>query len=162
MTTLWDIQNYYPHLTGEESEAQRDFVICPGVNCMVRKIPWRRKWQLTPVYLPGKSHRGAQQVSLWGCQRVWDNCMTELVHMHKLYGRDRLWSQCSVLRIFAPLSPKKLRGPNLLPQRPSGEYTRVWRSPSGWTWRTVRAQTSGGNKGSSEMYLPLAVRLGYI
>ena len=21
-----------------------------------RKIPWRRKWQLTPVFLPGKSH----------------------------------------------------------------------------------------------------------
>ena len=23
----------------------------------VRKIPWRRKWQLTPVFLPGESHR---------------------------------------------------------------------------------------------------------
>ena len=23
----------------------------------VRKIPWRRKWQPTPVFLPGKSHR---------------------------------------------------------------------------------------------------------
>ena len=22
----------------------------------VRKIPWRRKWQLTPVFLPGESH----------------------------------------------------------------------------------------------------------
>ena len=22
----------------------------------VRKIPWRRGWQLTPVFLPGKSH----------------------------------------------------------------------------------------------------------
>ena len=22
----------------------------------VRKIPWRRKWQCTPVFLPGKSH----------------------------------------------------------------------------------------------------------
>ena len=21
-----------------------------------RKIPWRRKWQLTPVFFPGKSH----------------------------------------------------------------------------------------------------------
>ena len=25
-------------------------------NCWVRKIPWRRIWQLTPVFLPGKSH----------------------------------------------------------------------------------------------------------
>ena len=22
----------------------------------VKKIPWKRKWQLTPVFLPGKSH----------------------------------------------------------------------------------------------------------
>ena len=22
----------------------------------VRKIPWKRKWQPTPVFLPGKSH----------------------------------------------------------------------------------------------------------
>ena len=22
----------------------------------IAKIPWRRKWQLTPVFLPGKSH----------------------------------------------------------------------------------------------------------
>ena len=30
----------------------------------VRKIPWRRKWQLTPVFLPGKFHG---QMSLVGC-----------------------------------------------------------------------------------------------
>ena len=27
-----------------------------GFNPWVRKIPWRRKWQPTPVLLPGKSH----------------------------------------------------------------------------------------------------------
>ena len=26
-------------------------------NPWVRKIPWRRKWQPTPVFLPGESHR---------------------------------------------------------------------------------------------------------
>ena len=25
-------------------------------NPWVRKIPWGRKWQSTPVFLPGKSH----------------------------------------------------------------------------------------------------------
>ena len=25
-------------------------------NPWVRKIPWRRKWQPTPVFLPGKFH----------------------------------------------------------------------------------------------------------
>ena len=34
----------------------------------VRKIPWRRKWQPTPVFLPGKSHRQRSLVgySPWG------------------------------------------------------------------------------------------------
>ena len=27
-----------------------------GFNPWVRKIPWRRKWQPTPVFLPGKCH----------------------------------------------------------------------------------------------------------
>ena len=28
----------------------------PGFNSWVENIPWRRKWQATPVFLPGKSH----------------------------------------------------------------------------------------------------------
>ena len=28
----------------------------PRFDPWVRKIPWRRKWQPTPVLLPGKSH----------------------------------------------------------------------------------------------------------
>ena len=37
-------------------------------NPWVRKIPWRRKWQCTPVLLPGKSHgqRSLAGYSLWG------------------------------------------------------------------------------------------------
>ena len=40
-------------LSGKESTYQ-----CrrPGFDPWVGKIPWRRKWQLTPVFLPGKSH----------------------------------------------------------------------------------------------------------
>ena len=35
----------------------------------VRKIPWRRKWQLAPVFLPGKFHgqRSLEGYSPWGC-----------------------------------------------------------------------------------------------
>ena len=29
----------------------------PGFDPWVRKIPWRRKWQATPVSLPGESHQ---------------------------------------------------------------------------------------------------------
>ena len=33
----------------------------------VRKIPWRRAWQPTPVFLPGKSHgqRSLEDYSSW-------------------------------------------------------------------------------------------------
>ena len=39
-----------------------------GFNPWVRKIPCRRKWQPTPVFLPGKSHGQRSLVScrLWG------------------------------------------------------------------------------------------------
>ena len=38
----------------------------------VGKIPWRRKWQLTPVFLPGKSHgqRGAWQARVLGAAMI--------------------------------------------------------------------------------------------
>jgi len=35
----------------------------PGFDPWVRKIPWKMKWQLTPVYLSGESH---EQRSLVG------------------------------------------------------------------------------------------------
>ena len=40
----------------------------PGFNPWVGKIPWRRKWQPTPVLLPGESHGGRSLVgySPWG------------------------------------------------------------------------------------------------
>ena len=36
-------------------------------NSWVRKIPWRRKWQSTPVFLPGKSH---EQRNLAGVESI--------------------------------------------------------------------------------------------
>ena len=38
----------------------------------VGKIPWRRKWQPTPVFLPGESHgqRSLAGYSLWGRKEV--------------------------------------------------------------------------------------------
>jgi len=42
----------------------------------VRKIPWRRAWQPTPVFLPGESHGEKSLVgySPWGCK---ESDMTE-------------------------------------------------------------------------------------
>ena len=41
------------YLRGKESACQGGR---PGFNPWVGKVPWRRKWQSTPVSLPGKSH----------------------------------------------------------------------------------------------------------
>ena len=40
----------------------------PTFDSWVRTIPWRRKWQPTPVFLPGKSHgqRSLAGYSPWG------------------------------------------------------------------------------------------------
>ena len=41
-----------------------------GFDPWVRKIPWRRKWQPTPVFWPRESHgqRSLVGYSLWGCK----------------------------------------------------------------------------------------------
>ena len=51
----------------------------PGFNPWVGKISWRRKWQPTPVFLPGKSHgcRNLVGYSPWGRK---ESDMTEQLH----------------------------------------------------------------------------------
>ena len=41
-----------------------------GLDPWVRNIPWRRKWQPTLVFLPGKSHgqRNLVGYTPWGCR----------------------------------------------------------------------------------------------
>ena len=48
-------------------------------STQVRKIPWRRKWQPTPVFLPGESHgqRSLEGSSPWGCKRVRHDLVTK-------------------------------------------------------------------------------------
>ena len=49
------------------------------LDLWVGKIPWRRKWQPTPVFLPGKSHgqRRLAGYSPWGHKRVGHDLATE-------------------------------------------------------------------------------------
>ena len=49
---------------GKESRKHRR----RGFDPWIRKIPWRRKWQPTPVFLPGKFHgqRSLAGYSPWG------------------------------------------------------------------------------------------------
>ena len=51
------------------------------VRSLGRKIPWRRKWQPTAVFLPGESHgwRGLVGYSPWGHK---ESDTTEQLHFH--------------------------------------------------------------------------------
>ena len=52
----------------------------------VGKIPWRRKWQSSPVLLPGKSHgqrRSLDGYSPRGCKRVGHNGATQQQQQHR-------------------------------------------------------------------------------
>jgi len=59
----------------------------PGFDPWVGKIPWRRKWQPTPVLLPGKSHG---QRSPWG-HRVGHDWATSLslIDLENKYKLER-------------------------------------------------------------------------
>ena len=64
----------------------------PGFDPCVGKIPWRRKWQPTPVFLPGESHRQRSLAgySPWGCK---ESEMTEWLHHHH-YPVTPEYNQC--------------------------------------------------------------------
>ena len=55
----------------------------PGFDPWFRKISWRRKWQLTPVLLPGKSHGQMSLIGAlaWGRE---ESDTTEQLHFHFL------------------------------------------------------------------------------
>ena len=60
-------------------------------NPWVRKIPWRRKWQLTPVFLPEEFHgqRSLAGYSPWG-RRVRHNWATNTL----LHGDSKKFIDC--------------------------------------------------------------------
>ena len=49
-----------------------DLGLIPGFNPWVRKIPWGRKWQPTPIFLPEESHgqRSLAGYSPWGLKEL--------------------------------------------------------------------------------------------
>ena len=48
----------------------------PGFDTWVEKIPWRRKWQPTPVFLPGEFHgqRSLAGYCAWDCRLRYVPC----------------------------------------------------------------------------------------
>ena len=57
----------------------------PGLNPWVRKIPWRREWLPTPVFLPGefRGQRSQEGYSTWGRK---ESDMTEQLMLSFFYA----------------------------------------------------------------------------
>ena len=56
----------------------------PGFDPWIGKIPWRRKWQPTPVFLPGESH-GQRSLVDYSPQGHKESDMTERLHFQLKY-----------------------------------------------------------------------------
>ena len=56
-----------------------------GFDLWARKIPWRRNWLPTPVFLPGEFHgqRSLAGYSPWGCKEL--DMTEELTLSHGIY-----------------------------------------------------------------------------
>ena len=87
-------------LRGKESARQFRRLGRHGFEPQVGKIPWRRKWQLTQVFLPGESHgqRSLADCSPWGCKK--SNRESVGTHVgaqtHRAFEIRLLTHQCSV------------------------------------------------------------------
>ena len=80
-------------LSAKESAYQcRRWKRC-GFNPWCGKIPWRRAWQPTPVFLPGEFHgqRSLAGRSPWGVQRVGNNGAR--MHTQRIKPKDRVCGQ---------------------------------------------------------------------
>ena len=103
-------------------------------NPWVGKIPWRRAWQLIPVFLIGESHGQRSLADYMGSQRVRHN-WSDLAGMHRcLHIFKRWWLLSTVPQKQIEVVKVKWSRPVVPdPQRPHGlQPTRLlcpWDSP---------------------------------
>ena len=82
-----------------------------GLDPWARKIPWKREWQPTPVFLPGKSHgqRNMSGYSPWGHKRVGHNSATE---QHLLSAYCQAPCQFPATILLSPLGTRHFTMPS--------------------------------------------------
>ena len=84
---------------GSPPSAQQSRIHCQCTrlrfNPWVRKVPWRRKWQPTPVFLPGKSPGQRHQAgySPWGCKEL-DTTERLQTHTHIFSNQSSSVATC--------------------------------------------------------------------
>ena len=100
------------------------------------KIPWRRKWQPTPVLLPGKSHgrRSLVGYSPWGCK---ESDTTEQLHFLSFQFPFPSYNPAYILLVehfFWWVRIKHFEKPSLTPYVCMlGHFSHVWVFATPWT-----------------------------
>ena len=79
------IEGYHTRLSGKESACQCRRCRRHGFSPWLGKIPWRRKWQPTPVSLAGKSH-GQWNLADYGPWGHKESDMTEQLNITHSYN----------------------------------------------------------------------------
>ena len=97
-------------LSGKESSCQGRILRKHKFNSWVGKIPWRRKWQPIPVFLPGKFH-GQRRLEGWSSWGLKELDTAELLSRH---GNEPTKATCigscrtSLTQLLSPqLTPKQ-------------------------------------------------------
>ena len=102
---------WFTYSGGSDSEGSACNARRPRFNPWVGKIHWRREWQPTPVFLPGKFHGQRSLVGSMGSQRVrydqvtdtftwyaaFSNWLISLSHMHLSFLHVFPWLTSSFL-----------------------------------------------------------------
>ena len=78
----------------------------PGFDLWVRKIPWRRKWQPTPVFLPGESH-GWRSLVGYSPRGRKESDTTERLHFH--FHFQKPFQEIVILRCQGQTGFRKIR-----------------------------------------------------
>ena len=70
----------------------------------VGKVPWRRAWQPTPVFLPGESHgqKSLASYSLWGHE---ESDMTEWACTYSVRVERTCWFMTATAGLHGPPTP---------------------------------------------------------
>ena len=97
---VWIVGSYYIHglfkwCSVKESTSECRRYKRHRFDLWIGKIPWRRKRQPSPVFLPGKSH--GQESLAMGLQRVGHDWATEHTHITRTETGMAFWDSGTVL-----------------------------------------------------------------
>ena len=108
----------------------------------IMRNPWRKKWQPTPVFLPGKSHGWRSLVGYcpWGPK---ESDMTEQLHLH---FHEKRWARRST--IWNQDCQEKYQQPQIC----------RWHHPYGRKWRGTKEPLDESERGEWKAGLKLNIQ----